>query len=180
MARLRGLKAVKEEPPAGLGRYQQVRGTDLRAVGYVGRPVPSQNARTAIAAVPDPEDPKRRILATVNRSVDILEEERGKGRIDEDAYRVLRLIQAIGEAAPGIRGSNWSRGDRVDVTRAHNEAVMAGVYHARRMVELEQHMLRRIGEENAAMLRAIIVDGLSFRDWAKRNGRPGPRAPARQ
>jgi hypothetical protein len=178
MPRLRNSQAQKEEPPPGLGRYQQVRGADLPAVGYVGRPVPSQNVRTAIAAVPDPEDPKHRILATVNRAVDLLEEERSKGRIKEDAYRVGRLIQAIGEAAPGIRGSNWSGGDRVDVTRAHNEAVMAGLYHARRLAELEQHMLRRIGEENAKMLRAILVDGLTFRDWAKRMGRRGPRGEA--
>src|SRR5687767_12849645 len=96
--RLRNSQALKEEPPPGLGRYQQVRGADLPAVGYVERPVPSQNVRTGIAEFRILKTRSNRILATVNRAVDILEEERSKGRIKENAYRVGRLIQAIGEA----------------------------------------------------------------------------------
>ena len=108
----------------------------------VGRPVPSLNVRTALAAVPDPSPlakPGERVRATSTGGSDLLGLERSHGRLSEAAYRVGREVQRIGERAPGIRGSNWSGGDRVDVTRTHNEAVMTSVYHARQMFELEQH-----------------------------------------
>src|SRR3954465_14923153 len=73
-----------------------------------GRAVPprSRNAFTALVAVEDPHaDPqsgrKGRLIAPVNRRVDILELERSHGRISDEAYCAGRLAQAIWEKARG-------------------------------------------------------------------------------
>src|SRR5215213_10659340 len=84
-----------------VGRYD---GRPARAPGDLARPPASLHVRTAVAAVPNPFDPRERISITTNTRVDVLEAERfayvtsrGKTGITEAAYLTGRNIQAAFE-----------------------------------------------------------------------------------
>src|SRR5687768_2898426 len=76
------------------GRYTEVQRARLVG-GDLARPAPSVHIRTAIGAVQNPLDPtgKERIAVTINRRVDVLEDELKQRLISEAAYLTGREIQ---------------------------------------------------------------------------------------
>src|SRR3954469_5398493 len=128
-----------------------------------GRAVPprSRNAFTALVAVEDPHaDPesgrKGRLIATVNRRVDILELERSHGRISDEAYCAGRLTQAIFERARGPGGgAQWlEKGTRVDAELAKELAVIRTLDDARVIQNHLDAMRRTLGMIDASLIEA--------------------------
>ena len=152
-----------------VGRYD---GRQARSVGDLARPVPSLNVRTAVGAVPNPLDPagKELIAVTINRMVDILEDERKGGHISEGAYRTGRDIQAAMELH--IKSSsNWMDGGASDPTTAREMQLIYGIERARRAAELEADIRSAVGNEGAKLIRLILGDGWTYGQIAIREGR---------
>jgi hypothetical protein len=150
------------------GRYadESLREARMPANG-VGRPPPSLNVRTALAAIPDPMDAKAApILAAVNRRTDILEEERSHKRITEDEYRVGRSIQAVFELS-SRSSSNWIEGGGSrDVAEAHIMQLARGKVRADLIIEYEERLRRAVGENGMRFLRGILGEGKSYAQMA--------------
>lgn len=155
-------------PPKGpVGRYTNQQDARLPGNG-VARPAPSQNVRTAIAAVQDPLEPKARLLVTVNRAVDTLEMERSHNRISEGAYRVGRECQAMFEAASrsSSTGSAWINETRGDPAQAHIRQLAAGKARAEEIMAFEERLNRTIGEMGTRFMRQILGENRSFQEMA--------------
>ena len=158
-----------------LGRYD---GRPARAPGDLARPPASLHVRTAVAAVPNPFDPRERIAVTTNARVDILEAERlayvtsrGKTGISEAAYLTGRNIQAAFELS-GKSSSNWCDGQgRGDPTTARELQLVHGLERAERAIQLEKDIRRIVGESGGAMVRLILGDRMSYGEVAHREGR---------
>ncbi len=164
----------KREAPLGLGRYEHVRSAPAPANG-VARPMPSENVRTALVAIPDPLSPKQRLQATVNRAVDVLEMERSHNRIGEAAYRVGRSIQSTYE---NIREGEGEVNERVDTSLDPDRQMVASLTNAQRRVALHGHLERLVGVIGARFLRSILVEGVTFAEYAARSGKGGERGTA--
>ena len=146
----------------------------------LGRPPRSFNAFTALIAVDDPipdKDGRRgRVLATVNRRVDILELERSHGRLSARAYTVGRIVQAVFERARGPgAGSQWREGDRVDAVVAQELAIIRSIEGARRAQAYIARIRGAIGRIDANILQAVLGDRKSYADVSALRGRAGPR-----
>ena len=144
--------------------------------GDLGSPPQSRNKATAIAAVIDPMgDGEERILATVNRRVDVLEEERSHNLISEAAYRNGRTVQGILERAGRIGGSNWAGASRKDPAEVRDT-------HAQRMIDdgrvaegWRRRIRDRLGIIDARLIDRVLADGLSYAECASLIGRSGDR-----
>ncbi len=170
--------STRREPPPRRrpgGRY------DLTAArepaNGVARPPRSRNVATAIVAVPDPYAARERLLATVNRRVDVLEDERSRGRISEAAYQIGRILQAVFERGQGPRGARmqWSEGDRVDAAWAHELAVVLALDDAHKIKAYLDRLAHTVGMLDARLLRHVLGDRLSFAECAAARGRAGER-----
>jgi hypothetical protein len=160
-----------------VGRYDG--GYDARVPpGGLGCPVPSPNVQIAVATVPDPYEPAKRIRVAVNRRVDILELERSHGRIGEAAYRVGRVLQAAFERAGGVSAPGWNAGDRVDTTLAPDAGMIRTMDKARHMAALMREVEAAVGSVGARFLRAVLVERQPFAALAARRGRGGERGAA--
>ena len=144
-------------------------------------PPPSANAFTAVVAVPDPTpDPygprDERVIATVNRRVDILETERAAGRISDAAYRVGRIVQAVFERARGVgpRGL-WNPGDRVNAAWQHEIAIVHAITDARRVRIYKERIRAALGMIDARLIERVLGDGLSYAECAALQGKAGER-----
>jgi hypothetical protein len=129
----------------------------------VGRPPPSLNVRTALAAVPDPMDATGRpLVVAVNRRVDILERERSAGHISEAAYRVGRLIQQVFEVK--LRSSsNWiEAGGSRDMREAQIMMLARGKVRAEQIAAFEAKLEKSVGELGMRFLRRILGERESF------------------
>jgi hypothetical protein len=135
----------------------------------------ARNVPTVPAAVRDPYAPKERILVSVNRRVDILEEELANGRIDEAQYHTGRRCQAIFERAGGVSASSWNMGDRVDAYVAKELQIIHSLMDADRVRREIEDMQKVIGTVGARMLRAVL-SGTSFKQIATARGKTGDRA----
>ena len=144
-------------------RHDQQRGEiTRRPANGVARPVSSPNVRPTTAAVTDPfGNGVDRLVVTVNRRVDILEQERSHHRISEGAYRTGRVVQGIFEKSDRMLGSNWKGENRVDSVTPHNRLERA-VDSAAKIVPLVHDMRARLGRTDATLLRAVLGDRLSF------------------
>lgn len=144
----------------------------------VGRPPRSRNAFTAVVAVEDPipdADGRRgRVLATVNRRVDVLEYERSHGRISDRAYAVGRIVQAVFERARGPgAGSQWREGDRVDAVVAQELAIIHAIQDARRVQIYVKRIRLAVGRIDANLLQLILGEHRTFADVAALRGQAG-------
>jgi hypothetical protein len=149
-----------------LGRYD-LTGSHDPANGRAELPR-SLNARTVVGAVVDPWGNGRdRHLVTVNRRVDILEDEHAHGRISQAAYLVGREIQREFERYRGpTGGGQWCMGDRIDAARRAHEAVLSTIDVARRVLRL-MHKLRRIlGVVDAPIVQKILGEGKTYTEIA--------------
>ena len=167
------ISAVKQKPA---GRYGRADGAHWPANG-VARPPASLNIRTAIGQVPDPMEPGRNIHVATNRAVDVLEEERARGRISEAAYMTGREVQAVFERAArlGMPTRSWDGGSRVDAAAAHELAIAKNIDAARACDREMDRLEAAVGQIGARFLREIIAEGTSFRAYAERRGWAGDR-----
>ena len=144
-------------------------------------PPPSVNACTAVVAVPDPSpDPygprDERVIATVNRRVDILETERAAGRISDAAYGVGRTVQAVFERARGLRPSGgWTRRDRIDAAWRHEIAIVQAIQDARRVRIYKERIRSALGMIDARLVERLLGDRLSYGQCAALQGKSGER-----
>jgi len=167
------MKSEFERPKAGpISRYDGGYDARIPANG-LARPVPSMNVRTAVAAVPDPLEPNRRLKATVNRRVDILEQERSHRRITEAAYLTGRVAQAIFERASGARSPSFNPGDRVDTTLARELSTIMAIEDARAIAAYEKWIVSVLGRLDTRILIFILKDRKSFAQLADLRGRNG-------
>ncbi len=127
-----------------------------------------------LVAVPDPwGDPGDRIIATVNRRVDLLEAERAKGNITVSQYETGRQVQAIFEKAAGARNTHEADfGDvRIsDPTRRPEtldlDAIRA-ITNAKEVAALMRRVQLAIGETPAHFLRELLTRGGTIKDYVK-------------
>ncbi len=133
--------------------------------GAVARAVPSLNVRTRVGNVPNPLAPDERVAVTINRKVDVLEDERSHRRISEGAYRTGRLIQQAFEVS--IRSSsNWLEGSGGSPIEANENRIAKGCEIASRAAALERRLIDAVGAMGAKHIRRVLGDGLSFREVA--------------
>ncbi len=158
------------------GRYARRAIQDARMPpNGVGQRPRSKQVSLARVAVPDPYDPGERLQATVNRRVDILEQERSHGRITEAAYLTGRVVQAVFERAGGRSGGGWREGARVDAATAHELAIIRALDSAHALEAYLRRISRLVGEVGARFLRAVLADGISLGAYATGVGKGGNR-----
>jgi hypothetical protein len=77
----------------------------------------AERGNASVAAVDDPLEPGARVQVTVNRRVDVLENERAQQLISNTAYLAGRFVQALFERSRGARGGSagpWREGSVTD------------------------------------------------------------------
>jgi hypothetical protein len=172
---------AQPKPRQTSGRYRRHYGAVGPSAGNLpptglARPPASVNLRTAIAAVPDPWSPAGpAILATVNRQVDVLEDERSHGRISEAAYREGRIAQAVFERARGPGSCNWSFASRVDAFTAKELSIIYGIDSAARIQRLVDWLRQQLGRIDANILQRVLGEQKSFSEVATLQGKSGAR-----
>lgn len=124
-----------------------------------------------------PYEPGVKETVQVNRRVDVLEEERAHRRISEAAYLTGRAIQTVFEEASRSAGSNWSGGDRVDVSEAKDNQIVRRLEAAAHIEAEMARLTRLVGTIGARFLREILT-GTTYREYAERRGRGGERGTA--
>jgi hypothetical protein len=163
-----------------MGRKGQDRGDDrydLSRASDFGK-TPDKAASGKIepgrVAVRDPEphlEIPRRVIATVNRRVDILEVERSHDRISARAYRAGRLAQAVFERA-GLGGSGaWREGSRVDAELAKELKIVANIDRARLIKGYVARLRKCLGHLDAEILRQVLGDNRRYPEVALPKGR---------
>lgn len=161
------------QPGAGLAR-----GPQTFAVGTpLDQPdkqiVVGRNEGSATVAVADPFEPGKRIQATVNRRVDLLEYERSHGNITVSQYETARQVQAIFEKASGARNTgDVDFGDvRISDPSRRPESLDAdairAISNAREVAALMRRVHLAIGETPAHLLRDLLSRAGTIKDFVK-------------
>ncbi len=155
-----------------LSRYET--SGNERQLSAIGIPTSSKNISPSIVAVQNPYDAHERVLATVNRQVDILESHRAHGWISEAAYRSGRLSQGMFErcsrSGPGM-GSQWREGDRVDVVMAHDLAISHSIDDARKIIKYIAWLVKKLGPLDTELLRNSLNYRMSLRECAAKEAK---------
>lgn len=144
----------------------------------LGEPTVVRRKHTRIAAIPDPLDPTRRHLASVNIRTDLLEYEYSHRRLSEAALRVGRQIQSALERTAQVgAGNQWRQGDRVDQYQRHEEVIVSKLEVAREIKALFLWVRKCLGRENidCKILRNILGDNMSYGSTAVLYGKRGDR-----
>lgn len=162
-------KRVKAQP---ISRYDG--GYDAYIPGNLGRPPASANVRTAVGAVQDPMEPGKRIHATINRRVDVLEIERSHKRITEAAYMTGRVAQAIFERTGHAPDRDRDpAGDRSKLEYVRDLPMILAIDDARTVAAYEKWIVSVLGHMDSRILRYVIRDGRTFAQLAEDRGRGG-------
>ena len=132
------------------------------------------------AAVADPHTPGARVMAAVNRNVDVLEMERAHGRITVSQYEVGRQVQAIFERASGARLGSMDFGVRgsKDMTIAYELSVIYAIDDARLVAKLKDKVVRAVGAPGARFLHEVLTGRQTFAQFAEARGKGGERGTA--
>jgi hypothetical protein len=144
----------------------------------LGEPTAARRRDTRIAAVRDPFDPNRRLLATVNIRTDLLELEYAHNRISEAALRIGREIQSKLERLSQVgTGNQWRQGDRVDQYQRHEEVIVNMLEAANASEALFSWIARCLGRANldVKILRNLLGDNMSYAAVAIHHGKRGDR-----
>ena len=172
--------ATRGRPAVPHGRYDGRHGkehnTSLPPGGDLGNMPASRNRSTVVAAIADPMgDGEQRILASVNRTVDVLEHDRSHHLISEAAYRTGRLVQGVLEYSRHIGSSNWAGASRKDPAEVRDT-------HAQRMIDdgnraqfWKARIRDRLGMIDMRLLQRVLGDGMSVADCAALDGKGGER-----
>jgi hypothetical protein len=141
--------------------------------------VPSVRQRyTRVGAIPDPYDPTRQLLATINTRTDLLERELAHSLISQPAFLVGREIQAKFEHQSRTgAGNQWSDSDRVDVWQRKEEQIVACLQAARDIQAYFAWIGRCLGRMSIDLpiLCNILGDQLSYAQTAVLHGKKGDR-----
>lgn len=135
---------------------------------------------TATVAVADPFSPSTRVLASVNRNIDLLEMERSHGRITVSQYEVGRQVQAILERGVGARLGSMAfdvRGSK-DLSIAHELAIIYAIDDARLVAALRDKIVRAVGVPGARFLAEVLTGRQTFAQYATARGKGGERGTA--
>jgi hypothetical protein len=157
---------AQTKPKRSLWRYD-LTGAREPANG-LGRPAPSVNIRTSVVAIHDPMQSSvgngnERLLARVNRNVDILETERSHGHISEAEYRVGRELMRIFEfSSRPPSASNWRQSGRVDISVSQSNAVERHLEAAEKIKAQRERVVKAIGEAGYKFLERILRDGMTY------------------
>jgi hypothetical protein len=108
--------------------------------------------------------PGQRVLARVNRRIDILEWERSHDRISDDAYREGRVVQWMFERAGLSGGSTWREGSRVDAEIAKELAILRHIAAATTIDDYMGFMRDALGEVDAAIVRQVLGENRGYGD----------------
>jgi hypothetical protein len=144
----------------------------------LGEPTAARRKDSRVVAIPDPYDPTRRLLATVNIRTDLLELEYSHKRISEAALRIGREIQSKLEKLSQVgAGNQWRQGDRVDQYQRHEEVIVTGLEAARAAQNLFSWIGRCLGKDNldVKILRNLLGDNMSYGAVAVLHGKRGDR-----
>jgi hypothetical protein len=135
---------------------------------------------TVVVAIDDPLEPGKRLLASVNRRVDILEDERSHGRITVSQYETARQVQAVFERATGARlgSGGWDIGGSRDQTIAHELQIIHAIEDARVIRALLGRVQRAIGEVPARFVKQVLTERMTFAQYAEARGRGGVKGTA--
>lgn len=149
-----------------------------RAVTLAGRTARDTEIVVVNRPVPAPYAPGTFETASVNRRVDVLADERSKGRISEAAFLVGRMIQAVYERGSGARlgSGGWDIAGSRDQTVAHELAIIYALEDAERVRKFTARLEQAVGSVGARFLRAILAEGKTFTSYAADRGRSGERA----
>jgi hypothetical protein len=141
------------------------------------RPPHAAPVLTGRVAVPDPYGGRdERLVATVNRRVDVLETERSAGRLSDAAYGVGRIVQAVFERARGIGPApGWRERDRVDAAWVHEAAIVYALEDARKVQAHKERIRAALGMIDARLLEQVLGDRLTYAECAAARGRAGER-----
>lgn len=155
------------------GRADRYDLADARDLGQRGEPTSHarrvKNVEIDTAAVLDPtfdaqSKSSQRVIANVNRRVDILEYEHSHRRISVEAYREGRMVQALFERAGISGGSTWFQGSRVDAEVAKEIAVLRRITDAR-TIEWKMAELRdALGTVDSTIIRQILGENRKYAD----------------
>lgn len=135
---------------------------------------------TSTVAVADPFSPGTRVLASVNRNIDVLEMERSHGRITVSQYEVGRQVQAILERGVGARlgSSSYEVRGTKDLSIAHELAIIYAIEDARLVASLKDKIMRAIGATGARFLAEVLTGRQTFAQYAEARGKGGERGTA--
>ncbi len=164
----------RERDPRG-DRYDR-RGAYQHGAG-VGQSPRKEAVPTVVVAIDDPLEPGKRLLASVNRRVDILEDERSHGRITVSQYETARQVQAVFERATGARlgSGGWDIGGSRDQTIAHELQIIYAIEDARVIRALLVRVVKAVGFVGARFLKSVLADRQTFAQAAEARGKAGER-----
>lgn len=131
------------------------------------------NIEEVETSVEDPYEPGTRITAVMNRRTDVLQSEVDAGRITESEFLIGRTLQTVFERASGSRcggGGAWNPGDRVDVQKSQQLAIILGITDAAAIKAMLQRIRQEIGGFDAGIVRQVLGEGLSFGDLTTARG----------
>jgi hypothetical protein len=158
----------------GVGRYNENAIREARDVGILPKATAPQDldedetrARTVRVAILDPkQDPNRPVgqthRASVNRHVDVLENELSHKRISPGAWYVGRVVQGVFERAHLGGASTWAEGSRVDTSRAKEMAIVRKLLNARTIRAHLKWMRDILGEKDAEIVRQVIGENRRY------------------
>jgi hypothetical protein len=161
--------------PSRTGRHDIARVPEPLA-GFPPLASSGQNTRASIAivAVSDQFDPQRRVRALAR--IDLLDQERRSGKIDEASYLVGREVELVFEQMNRIGGGGqWWEGDRVDAASAAALNAMVGAERAFKVNAFLAWLVRHLGRQDTRLLWIVLGNRLSLRTAAASFGRPGVR-----
>lgn len=160
-------------PPTG--RYD-IRDAAMPPGEQLGAPTAVRARHSRIAAIQDPFDPNRRLLATVNIRTDLLETEYAHGRITLAAHSVGREIQSKFERMTQTgAGNQWNSGDRVDVYQQHEKHIVGKLELAREIEGYFAWARHVLGEFDCKLIRNLLGDSMSYGATALLHGKRGDR-----
>lgn len=160
---------------APVGRYD-LRDAAMPPGEQLGEPPSLRVKYTRAAAISDPFDPNRRLLATINIKTDILETEYAHSRISLAAHAVGRELQAKFEQMTQTgAGNQWNSGDRVDVYQQHEKHIVGKIELARKITKDFAWIRSILGEMDSKILRNILGDRLNYSQCAVLYGKRGDR-----
>ena len=146
------------------------------ASGYpvLATSVHNRAAEIAAVAIADVYDARRRHRALAR--IDLLDQERRAGRLDEASYLVGREVERVFEGMSHIAGGGqWLEGDRVDGATSAELMAVFGAERAAAVNAFLAWLVRHLGRWDARLLWMVLGERVSFVDAAAAFGRPGRR-----
>jgi len=169
---------MAQPKPKTLGRHD-LKGASEPASGYAVPPRSLHNSRTRLGfvAVPDAgHNPDGRARVRALARLDLLDQERRHGLIEEAAYLAGRETERIFERGARVGcGGQWRQGDRVDSATAHELSIVRNTESALRVNAYVAWVVRTLGRRDARILSRILGDRLTYEQCAILEGKSGTR-----